>query len=35
MTAAFEHKVLKFGWGWKGFDYMTLPESTASGNHMV
>jgi hypothetical protein len=24
MTATFEHKVLKFGWGWKGFDYAAM-----------
>jgi uncharacterized protein DUF4177 len=24
MTARFEHKVLKFGWGWKGFDYAAM-----------
>ena len=26
MTAKWEHKVLKYGWGWKGFDYAQMEK---------
>jgi hypothetical protein len=26
MSTRFEHKVVRFGWGWKGFDYAAMEQ---------